>query len=1328
MKNIIKIFSILMVLTLISLNCTSQNPDQYGSVLETNLVLKESKELGTISVYRADGKLPILTQNARADHRPYIHPIIAPDGKGPITEYSPGHHKHQTGLYWGLTRINGNNDLIPDDSLTSWFYGREFRYFKKPDGSWGKAPRTIEQQEKIARAMGRDYFHNYGPEYWQLDSTVVVDSIGEKVSWQTVYNMLDENGKTIMVETQKWSMRLIEDQYILDLEWLGNAITDITINEFDYGGMFLRMPWKEGMRAEVINAARHRDLDAEGKKAMWLDIGMQVDGRDDLAHIAIFDHPLNTDAPTSWRVDGQFGVGPARSIDGDWSIEKGTTESIRYQLRVFTGELNDLELTNQWVEWGGNPYPYATQLWNMAQEEGKKEKFLEPNEAVEAMTINDGFKVNVWASEPMITQPMAFCWDDRGRMWIAENRDYESRGDGFSNSGDSRILILEDSDQDGAADNMKVFSEGIPFPAAIAVGFDGLYLGAPPNLLFIPDKDGDDKGDMDDLEILLTGWGIRDRHETINSLHWGPDGWLYGLEGFATPSVIRKPNGKGKLYGHKEPFPEDLLEADGVDINGGVWRYHPTKKRFEVVAHGFSNPWGVDYDSKGQLFISACVIPHLFHVIPGGIYHRQGGQHFNPYIYGDIRTIVDHRHRSAHGGARVYQSDAFPEEHHGRIFMANIHEHSILSDNLEKKGSGFVASHADNFMYANNAQFVGFSMEVGPEGGLYVLDWHDGSICGNEVMHKETGRIYRMLPEKSLAENWEGRYSDLKQMSDLELAELQLSKSNWHSRRARVILQGRASNRPINQDAQKKLKDIFNRNSNADYRLRGMWATHVTGGFTEDDLIKSLQDRDEYIRAWAVQMIVEDNAPSEKALNQFLSMAQKDRSAVVRMYIAAAIQRIEENKRWPIAEALMTRDDNDDHNIPKFIWFAFEPLVTSDPDRAIKLAKKSKISLLSEYTARRLVDADELGVLASGIQSHSKGRASMMKGMRDGMEGLSDIEPPKNWDEIYATLKGDKRVSEVATEIAQQFGDIEATMQLIATLNNKKESIEEKRAAIRTLANKQHPILIDLIPELIEEKGLRKEAIRSMAAYHSTWDKGNLGGLMMEKYNEFDASEKLEVVQAMASRNIYARRLSWALQKGTIPKKDIPAYTARQLRRVLGSGFLEVWGPLQKETSENMAAMAKYKNMLTNENISTADAGKGRYIFEGLCGACHVMYGEGGILGPELTGADRSNIDYLLNNVMDPSGIVQDDYKMVMITTRDGRTYAGNIANENDRSITLRVVGQDAVVISKSSIQSMDNSELSMMPEAMLDDMSPSQVLNLFAYLMSKKQVKTIIH
>ena len=146
------------------------------------------------------------------------------------------------------------------------------------------------------------------------------------------------------------------------------------------------------------------------------------------------------------------------------------------------------------------------------------------------------------------------------------------------------------------------------------------------------------------------------------------------------------------------------------------------------MAHGFSNPWGIDYDAKGQLFMSACVIPHMWHVIPGGVYHRQGGQHFNPYLYSDIRTIADHSHRSAHGGARVYQSDAFPAEQKGRIFMANIHEHAVLSDILSKSGSGFIAHHGDELLLANNALWVGFSMEVGPDGGLYVLDWQFNAL------------------------------------------------------------------------------------------------------------------------------------------------------------------------------------------------------------------------------------------------------------------------------------------------------------------------------------------------------------------------------------------------------------------------------------------------------------------------------------------------------------------------------------------------------------------------------------------------------------------------
>ena len=854
--------------TLLTACQSSNSPNRVASGFQ----LVQDDSAGTISVLRQGGSKPVLVQNAPPQMRPYLHPIMAPDGNGALTELAPGHHQHQTGIYWGFTRVNGGN--APIDTIKKWFYRDDI-------------PEPIKEQ------IGRDFFHNNQDQYWRRVSYAPLVESGAEVKWQVVYHLLNSDGEAIMQETQNWSLKEEDHKFLMALEWQGKALKDITINEFDYGGLFVRMPWREGIEAEVVNAARQKNRQGDKQRAMWVDIGMEIEGRSDWGHIAIFDHQQNEGFPTPWRIDGQFGVGPSRAIAGDWQIPEGHTEIIKHQLVAYTGTLDDVEMRALWDDYiGSNSIYSAAALWTIARQEGLQAEFLTPQQAVESMTVKEGYQVNVWASEPMITQPMAFCWDDRGRLWIAENRDYENRGSGFSNDGNSRILILEDTDNDGQADSKKVFLEGVPFPAAIAVGFDGLYLGAPPNLLFVPDKNRDDRADMQDIEVLLTGWGIRDRHETLNSLHWGPDGWLYGLEGFATPSKIRKPKGKGKLYAHKEPFP-DVLKGEGVEINGGVWRFHPLKKRFEVVAHGFSNPWGIDYDSKGQLFITACVIPHMFHVIPGGIYHRQGGQHFNPYVYQDIRTIVDHSHRSAHGGARIYQSDAFPPDQQGRLFMANIHEHAVLSDILETRGSGFVAKHADDFVMANNAQWIGFSMEIGPGGNLYVLDWHDGDICGNSVLQKETGRIFRISPANSMAENWQGRYADLSQYSDLELAKLQTSKSDWHARRARVILQARAAAGSLDGEALEVLSRQLAASS-PDHRLRALWTLHVSQNLSQQSLLDLLGDDDQYVRAWSVQLLCEDQNPSESALQKFSEMALTDTSPVVRLYLAAALQRIKD--------------------------------------------------------------------------------------------------------------------------------------------------------------------------------------------------------------------------------------------------------------------------------------------------------------------------------------------------------------------------------------------------------------------------------------------------
>ncbi|MCY4674920.1 MAG: PmoA family protein [Bacteroidetes bacterium] len=1251
-----KLFPIVIVVALAG--CTS-------SVTEiTRLrVLKTDDQVIVLNDVRGDTALVV--QSAR-DFRPFLHPILTPDGTTSVTQFSPDHHRHQTGLYWGFTRLNG-----------------------------------------------RDYFHHPEGDYWQRDTVMVTRVVGDTIGWVTVYDLLDEKGNPVLQETQNWTMYEADSAVVLDLTWTGKAISDIVVSEYDYGGLFLRMPWAPGMEGRAVNAARQRNHFAEGQRAMWMDVGLILPGREDMAHVAIFDHPDNADFPQPWRVDGQLGVGPVRARLGNWTIEAGNTETIRHRLLVYTGEMSDIAMRAKWEDYAdrsGAMYSTAS-LWGLAQQEAREAEFLSPVAAAEMMTLKEGYEVNAWAGEPLLTQPMAFAWDDRGRLWVAENRDYESRQTGFSGSGDSRIVILEDTDRDGTADVRKVFMEGIAFPSALAVGFDGVFLGAPPHLLFIPDRDGDDRADVGDIEIRLTGWGIRDRHETINSFHWGPDGWLYGLEGFATSSVIRKPGPEARLYGHEDPFPEDLLEADGVEINGGVWRYHPTKDKFETVAHGFSNPWGIDYDAHGELFISACVIPHVFHVIPGGIYMRQGGTHLNPHIYEDIAPIVDHRHRSAHGGARIYQSDAFAPEETGRLFMANIHEHAVLSDVLQPSRSGFTASHGDEFMMAHNAQWVGFSMEIGPEGALYVLDWHDADICGGDVLDKDTGRIFRITPSESHAVEWDGRYGDLRQLSNLELAELQESRSDWHARRARVILQHRASTGALDASALTHLNVLYETGATTPLRLRAMWSLYITGNLPIESLSSALQDNEPYVRAWAVRLIAEQDSIGSEALLGFEELAGRETSPVVRKYLAAMLQQISYEQRWPIIAALMNySEDSEDPNIPTLLWTGFEPLVAEAPERALSLIEDTDgYPRMTEFVGRRLVEAGHMSPLLAAL--HSNRDEHLLRGMLAGLEGMGDIEAPTDWDRTYRRLRRKRETRALATAVAQLFGDAEAERALMSEVLNSSMSSERRIAALKSLVPSQPDALRQALFELVNDPSMRVASIQAVAAFSDQ----ELGQLLLSMYTDATPSEKEAIIQTMASRPIYGWMLVEALRDGSIQRNAIPVWIARQMRRVVGSGFVEIWGPIDELPGDKASTYTRYQSLVTSG--TAADISNGQTVFAQACGACHQMNGVGGLLGPDLTGSNRTNVDYLLSNLIYPDEFIQDDYRMVLATTRGGRTYIGTLVGESDRQVTLRPVGQEDVVLNRTDIQSLEISEESLMPEGLLSVLSDEEIQDLFAYL-----------
>ena len=199
--------------------------------------------------------------------------------------------------------------------------------------------------------------------------------------------------------------------------------------------------------------------------------------------------------------------------------------------------------------------------------------------------------------------------------------------------------------------------------------------------------------------------------------------------------------------------------------------------------------------------------------------------------------------------------------------------------------------------------------------------------------------------------------------------------------------------------------------------------------------------------------------------------------------------------------------------------------------------------------------------------------------------------------------------------------------------------------------------------------------------------------------------------------------MTQAIQNKSIPKKEVPAYVARQLRRVVGNGFVEIWGPIDLLPADKQKALKKYEKLLSEATLTAADQVKGKVVFSKTCSACHKLNGEGGMIGPDLTGSNRADLNYLLDNILNPSAVIQDDYKLKIITTRDGRTLTGNIARENDRQLTLRMVGQDTV-IDKSTIQSRETVPVSMMPEGLLETLTEKEVIDLVAYLRTMENVK----
>ncbi|HJQ81862.1 MAG TPA: PVC-type heme-binding CxxCH protein, partial [Lacipirellulaceae bacterium] len=347
-------------------------------------------------------------------------------------------------------------------------------------------------------------------------------------------------------------------------------------------------------------------------------------------------------------------------------------------------------------------------------------------EALERMTVPEGFHVELVASEPGIVNPVAMTFDDRGHIWITESVEYPRKPAG---RGRDRVKILEDTDGDGRSDKISIFADGLNIPTGIAVGYGGVWVLNAPDLLFLREENGRETS----REVVLTGFGRTDTHELPNSLTWGPDGWLYGLNGVFNQCSILSNNGKR------------------YDFNCALWRVHPRTREFQIVAEGTSNPYGLGWDSEGSAIVEAChwANDHLFHFVETGHYQRQAGAF--PAFAMPLGSITDHSHqKTAYCGLAILDTDAFPEQYRELVCIGNIHGGCLNVDRLQRDGATYLAHAEPDLLIANDAWFMPVSMKVGPDGCLYVLDWYDRYHCSQDAardpdgVDRLKGRLYRL--------------------------------------------------------------------------------------------------------------------------------------------------------------------------------------------------------------------------------------------------------------------------------------------------------------------------------------------------------------------------------------------------------------------------------------------------------------------------------------------------------------------------------------------------------------------------------------------------------
>ena len=952
---------------------------------------------------------------------------------------------------------------------------------------------------------------------------------------------------------------------------------------------------------------------------------------------------------------------------------------------------------------------------------------LSPQEAIAKMTVPDGFSVELIAAEPDIVNPTAMTIDEQGRYWITESLEYPRRSPG---PGRDRVKVLEDTNGDGTADRSTVFMEGLNIPSGIAVGHGGVWLANAPDLLFVQDTDGDGRADRQ--EVVVTGFGRDDTHELPNSLTWGPDGWLYGLNGVFNPSHIH--------YGPENP--NYRADSPGWKFTCAMFRIHPGTREFQVFCEGTSNPWGIAFDDVGEAFISACVIDHLWHLTETGYYHRQGGP-YPPFTW-KIESIVQHRHqKAAYCGIHWYDSDAYPEKFRRRLYMGNIHGGCINSDRIEPRGATYKGEPEDDLLTANDAWFMPVVQKTGPDGCLCILDWYDRYHCYQDAnrdpggIDRLRGRLYRI------------RYKgtphappfDLKAESDESLVTMLSSPNGYRRDTAQRLLSERLLQKHSPQLIT-ALEQQITASSATETRLRCMGVISLADSFNEQLLLKLLQDPEAAVRSRAVRVVRGLRSPSQPLLSASLAR-HADSAHTVRLQSAITAAAQPPAAAMPVLVSVLAAAA-DDPLTPRIIWKHLQPLLEQQAALFVhEVRRQSPADGSIAAPVLQLLPRIAERVLAAAAPDNTS-LATLLDLL------LIDPASADAADQCLQLLLNRIRSGETTATAAVSLGQIlqqplrkaaatdspialSALQLLVATRSENAaadalrrfQSADDADVRLRLLdafITAQVPNTEELARTLLESTTQTEQLRRIVLTTGRIRSPASIR-LLLEKIPALPPDVRPAAVEILTDQQASSVLLMELVRDGRVEAGIINSNQARKMLLFDDQRLKELvtrhWGSVRTERDPaRQALIAQMRNEL---RLAHGNPQAGKAVFAKVCGQCHKMYGEGADVGPDITRNGRASFEQLLSNVFDPSLVIGAAYQAQTIVTDSGQIITGLPVEDSDQRVVLKIQGNRTETIPRNEIEQQVTSPLSLMPEGLEKQLQTTELHDLFAYLTLDK-------